>query len=361
MTTNELKFWKRFIDDGLGIWRGTKRSFETFVRKLNNETMKYGIKFPVGDIQFGKSVHFLDITFYIDEHNRIHYKGYTKPTDAKRYLRPQSFHPKTTFTSVPLSQMIRTIERNSSEENLRTELEKLHADFIKSGYEREELKKIEERAKETVHNRREREEQDVITFPLFYYAKISDIKQILKDSEAELNTIIGNTKIILAMKKNPSIGNMVVKNKMLMSEFKQLENQKCGATNCRQCPLVNTNNTVSINNMIVKPSKTLNCKSKNVIYLWQCQICQEENGYFGRTVQETHNRTNVHRGCFTEGKWEDSALAMHSHNVHRESMALSNFRITLVKKCSPQLIRREEFKMIDKYRTRTMGINRYKN
>ena len=31
------------------------------------------------------------------------------------------------------------------------------------------------------------------------------------------------------------------------------------------------------------------------------------------------------------------------------------------KKCSPQIIRREEFKYIDKYRTRTRGINRYKN
>ena len=43
------------------------------------------------------------------------------------------------------------------------------------------------------------------------------------------------------------------------------------------------------------------------------------------------------------------------------ALDLKNFRITLLRKISPQRIRREEFKFIDKYRTRTRGINRYKN
>ena len=134
-----------------------------------------------------------------------------------------------------------------------------------------------------------------------------------------------------------------------------------GSPNCLHCPLVNTSNEILVNNIPVKPSKTLNCKSRNVIYLWQCQICQEENSYFGRTIQKIHDRTNTHRRCFNnETKWEDSALSMHSHTTHLDQFSLSNFKITLVK-MFPQRIRREEFKYIDKYRTRTRGINRYKN
>ena len=102
-------------------------------------------------------------------------------------------------------------------------------------------------------------------------------------------------------------------------------------------------------------------KSRNVLYLWQCLLCQKENGYFGRTIQKSHERTNTHRRCFSEEKWEDSALSMHARTVHGENFSLANFRITLVKKCPPQVIRREEFKHIDKYRTRVKGINRYKN
>ena len=166
----------------------------------------------------------------------------------------------------------------------------------------------------------------------------------------------------MAIKKNPSIGNSVIQNKQLSSKDELHTSQKCGATNCQQCPLINTNNEILVNNIRVKPAKTLNCKSRNVIYLWQCQICNVENSYFGRTIQKIHDRTNTHRRCFNnESKWEDSALSMHSHNTHRNEFSLSNFKITLVKKCSPQRIRREEFKYIDKYRTRTRGINRYKN
>ena len=45
-----IRFWKRFIDDIIGVWQGTKRSFINFVTQLNAETMKYGIKFPINQI-----------------------------------------------------------------------------------------------------------------------------------------------------------------------------------------------------------------------------------------------------------------------------------------------------------------------
>ena len=86
MTTNELRFWSRFIDDGIGIWRGSKRAFDAFIKKLNREANKFGINFPLNEVQFGKMVNFLDVTLYIDIHNKIQFKSYTKPTDAKRYL-----------------------------------------------------------------------------------------------------------------------------------------------------------------------------------------------------------------------------------------------------------------------------------
>ena len=321
---------------------------------------RYGINFPVNEVQFGKSVHFLDVILFIDENNRIQYRSYSKPTDAKRYLRPQSFHPKNVFTSVPLSQMIRTIERNSSEDTRTTEMEKMKEDFVRSGYKREDLERIERRAREMNRGNHNQEENSTLTFPLFFFDQIRTFKKILKDSATDLRTLIGDTKITMAVKKNPSIGNTVVRNKMSFEE-KDLDTQKCGATNCLQCPLVSTNNVTMVNNMRLKTSRKLNCKSRNIIYLWQCNTCNEENSYFGRTIQKSHKRTNTHRSCFTETKWEESALSMHSHRTHQENFSLSDFSITLVKKCSPQTIRREEFKFIDKYRTRTRGINRYKN
>ena len=77
-TVQAIQFWRRFIDDCLGIWRGTRRSFDNFVRQLNAETKKYGIEFPIGEIQFGKSVHFLEVCAYLDANNVIQYCGYSK-------------------------------------------------------------------------------------------------------------------------------------------------------------------------------------------------------------------------------------------------------------------------------------------
>ena len=36
--TKAIKFWNRFIDDCIGVWRGSRRSFDNFVKTLNEET-----------------------------------------------------------------------------------------------------------------------------------------------------------------------------------------------------------------------------------------------------------------------------------------------------------------------------------
>ena len=51
---------------------------------------------------------------------------------------------------------------------------------------------------------------------------------------------------------------------------------------------------------------------------------------------------------------------MHAKEVHQEEFSLSNFSVAVVKKVSPQQLRREEFRFIDKYRTIPLGLNRYK-
>ena len=115
-----------------------------------------------------------------------------------------------------------------------------------------------------------------------------------------------------------------------------------------------------VNNTLVRIPRHLNCKSKNVIYMWVSKLCGESEVCFGRTFQECHNRTSGHRGCFNDEKWDKSALSMHAKEVHQTRFSIDIFTISLVKKVSPQQLRREEFKFIDKYRTNTLGLNRYK-
>ena len=75
---------------------------------------------------------------------------------------------------------------------------------------------------------------------------------------------------------------------------------------------------------------------------------REKEVYFGRTTQKCQTRTSGHRNCFTgnfeDGKWEKSALSMHAKEMHRSEFSLENFTVSVVKKVSPQQLRREEYR-----------------
>ena len=127
-----------------------------------------------------------------------------------------------------------------------------------------------------------------------------------------------------------------------------------------QCPLINNEKTLVVNENAARIPSHLNCKAKNIISMWVCNLCTKKEVYFGRTTQECHNRTNGHRSCFCEDKWDKSALSMHAREVHQTTFSLDIFEVSVVKKVSPQQLRREEFRFIDKFRTNSLGLNRYK-
>ena len=136
--------------------------------------------------------------------------------------------------------------------------------------------------------------------------------------------------------------------------------QKCLAPGCKQCPLTGERKNIIVNNVRVGIHPGPNCKSDNVIYLWICKLCILENAYFGRTTQRCNDRTSGHRKCFNDNDYLKSALSMHAKDKHGMQMDLKNFKITIVKKVSPQNLKREEFRHIEKYRTQIYGLNRYK-
>ena len=165
---------------------------------------KFGINFPLDAIQFGRSIDYLDITAYLDEENRIQYKPFSKPTDAKRYLNPQSFHPRHVFKSVPMSQMNRTFDQNSQQDQLEIDLIEVKNSLIKSGYKEDVLNEFEATVRNK-RNNRQLENNDniqqpntqennnpqlnappvdnntpsnIITFPLYYFGSLNEFKKL---------------------------------------------------------------------------------------------------------------------------------------------------------------------------------------
>ena len=107
----------------------------------------------------------------------------------------------------------------------------------------------------------------------------------------------------------------------------------------------------------VKLVQNVNCKTENVIYFAQCKKCNKENSYVGKTTQEFHHRVMGHRSKFTKDAFQKSALSMHLFEEHSLEHNIDSFEFSILK-CTPALnLHREEFRYIEKLRTKTFGLN----
>jgi hypothetical protein len=87
-----LLFFKRFIDDGIGVWvdtPGDPLEWTSFFRCLNNwGTLKWTCDGHVNDLIF------LDLRISITASRQIHYRTYQKEQNLYLYIPPGSAHPK---------------------------------------------------------------------------------------------------------------------------------------------------------------------------------------------------------------------------------------------------------------------------
>lgn len=116
--------------------------------------------------------------------------------------------------------------------------------------------------------------------------------------------------------------------------------------------------------------KQLNCKSKNVIYLAQCVLCEpvKENGdincYVGQTIQPLYERINGHQSCFDVRDelqtWKKSALSKHAYECHQNNFDMKNFKIMAYEQGCATSLNRLESKTINELRLGVLGLNRMK-
>ncbi len=366
-----LKMWdlialfKRFIDNIFLVCKGTKRQFSLFVELLNKATIPFGIRFGSWDI--GKEVNFLDVTLYLDNNNKIQNRLYRKPTDARNYLRTDSFHPPHVFDSVVYSQLLRVMERNSKEDTLKEDISQLRNDLQRSGHKRSALNRMEPKAWEAhLENSREHTEvagvaedkPQTLIFSVNYFSELQELKKVVSEVQSDIEQLIGPSKTTFATRKGRSIANRVLRNGAIGRESTATRSngewsQKCNDSRCQTCKLMADGGEVfKINNMELKVPKDFNCKTNYCIYCAQCLICNTsiglEDSYYGQTVNKLHIRVNGHRDKFNEEKYQESALAIHAFEKHPENFTLDIFRFCIVKSVHPLSLNREEFRYIEK-------------
>ena len=380
-----ISLWKRFIDDILGRWRGTERQFHLFIAELNRLAHPFGIQFA--DAQIGPRVNFLDLQLYLDTEGQIQYSLFRKKTDARQYLNTSSFHPPQVFESVAFSQMLRVIKRNSNDENCVSDLDELKTDLSRCGHHPQRLEELEPKAVERAisndlpvavqpGNGRVVTNNNNLVFTTKYFKEVKELKKLVHSMKDDIAALVGEGRIIFALKKHESVKDNVVKNRVLSrgstrkngSMKKHPETQACGGKGCKTCPLVfGPGDKVMVNGKEVILDSKLSCKDKNVIYIAQCIVCAGRVGgecaYFGQTSTEVRTRFNGHRSSFKiddMNTYTKSALSQHSFDTHPDKFGLEFFKVGFVKQCKAENLDREEHRLISLFRTNLFGINRIK-
>ena len=367
---NKILTRKRFLDDLWILWKGSSRQFEQFLTAMNKVGKDIGLTFKGCS---SKKVEFLDtLTTLIG--SRIETDLFIKPTDAQQFLNRRSDHPEHMFKSIPYSQMRRTVVICSNPEQRTCAIEHMSRKFIRSGYSTNEIQKAREKIKtlnrDDVLMRREprvaNETEKLLTFVIshnIFFKK--QLNNFISSNIDDFKTLIGDeTKIMVVERRNMNTASLLFKKSSFSkNEKEEKPSQKCSKRNCKCCEIMSLDKIMTIRGKRIPLDFRLDCSSANVIYLAVCIHCDINVGfYFGQTITPVNTRFNGHRHHFNELDYKKSALAYHIHDKHYThfKQKLKNFKLGVVKECTPQNLDRAENYYVNLTEADIRGLNRYK-
>ena len=285
------------------------------------------------------------------------------------------------FHSIVHSQATRYRRIISHDNLLAEELSKLAGYFYDCGFPQKLVEPIIERVRflprSLEYNTKDEVDGDfLVPFLTPYGAAADELKTHVNGSvntalkRAPVFENVGKSVIRTVFKRGKTLSDMLFKQKDITLDkgpsgglsvrcISEEEAKHKRGRKCQTCPLMSNAGTVTLNNGQTHSCEGGDCKSRNVIYLFQCTICSK--GYVGKTDQPLHMRVNGHRNC---EKWKDGdvlsdfqALKYHTVGVHNVDFN-SCFKLFIVKNVSPAGLGKSEIFFINKFKCKEpFGLN----
>ena len=392
---------KRYIDDGAGLYNGTKRQYTEFINTVNQRIGKLGLHIDEHTIMDpGEYITFLDIQFTLDREGDLQTDLYIKPTDSRSYLQYGSSHPSHVFSAVVFSQCVRLRRIINCNTRLRKRLEDLKCAFLNSNYPENMVNKIVnkassmERTLKRPHNRSNSTEIVPPPTPqksvrvITTFGSDSNILKITEKFEpgltsspslASSSTTVALTpppKLFDHVKRTgPNLRNKLVRVKQMALTTNTSGTEPCNHRNCLTCPMISDKPVHKINGRSIT-TRAGSCVTYNIIYALHCTLCDKY--YIGRTVRKLQERVGEHRRNFY--RVVENLDAILANNLHREDdefspglhlidehidssgnnkSAFNNiYRAFILDVCSPKSLDIREHKYIHELKTlKPFGIN----
>ncbi len=294
-----IKYYCRFIDDIMLVWKGTEDELKEFLAYINQ--VHPSIKFTY---EYSRSkINFLDLTICKDQNGNIEIDIYQKPTDTHNYLHRNSAHPGHCMKSLPHCQFSRLKRLITNQETLRRRLNEYIEYFANAGYSRSKLKKEAKRIMMPPETKiTENTTTSDIKFITTYNMTLPQVKGIIKKHWSILQTngkcrsaLKGTPQVVF--RRNKNLSDYLVRAKYRAGDTKHTLNakevHKCGR--CSWCQNLREGSEFRSNttNKAYKIFHEMNCCSQWVIYLCQCTLHKKQ--YVGKSEGQLNIRMNNNR------------------------------------------------------------------
>lgn len=316
--SNNILFYKRYIDDCLLVWQGSEQLLNSFLLYMNclHNTIKFNMECDPHKVSF------LD-TWVIFENNSIHTSLYVKPTDKNSILHASSFHPSSLKQGLPYSQFLRVRRICSDDNDFQTESEKMYTQFLDRGYGRktldQALTKVNQTHMGTLTSKKKKEHSLICCTT--YTPLSNQITQIIKKHWNVLNT---DPVCSSLFKELPLFTHSRSRNiRDILVHADTFDHSKApkdrldaavGFFPCRNCTSCTTTGSKKTSKFMCHVSgkeyninKFITCSSSSVIYLLSCPCGLQ---YIGKTNRQLRVRINEHRSAISRND-PKSPIARH--------------------------------------------------
>ncbi len=289
-------FYKRFIDDGFGIWTKGVEALQQFVIVANSihPNIKVELRFSQSSIEF------LD-TLVILENGRVYTDLYVKPTDKRLYLRKSSCHPPSTKRSLAygLGLRIRRIcEKNVDylrhRQDLKTQLRKRG---YSGTYIEGQLRKVDRLDRsDLLRVKQKKSQEDRVPLVLTYSNLLPDIHAVVKRHMSVLHQSdkmrrVFTTPPLVAYRRDRNLCDTLVHGKT--NKLVQPISYVCedGCASCDRLSRMKLHDTEMLHSHAT--TQAYNCRTRNVVYAISCRRCSCVV-YVGETERTLKERMTEH-------------------------------------------------------------------
>ena len=288
-------FYKRFIDDGIGIWTHGLDSlieFEKYANSIHNN-IKVELRWSRSRIEF------LD-TWLKLENGRVYTDLYVKPTDKQMYVNNNSCHPNNVKKSLAYGLGIRIKRICEKDGDYRQQRKILKTQLHKRGYAgrfiESQLKKVDILNRDDLLKYKDKTKlaSDRVPLVVTYSKGLPDIRHIVRKHQPTLHKSDRMKEIfgappLLAFRRGRNLADTLIHTKTNRAVPTVYD-----SCDCKICALIVREEILGTN--CKKPCTVLqdvSCKTNNIVYGIGCGKCKR-TVYVGETCRSLGERITEH-------------------------------------------------------------------